>query len=401
MSIGSQIYNAVQDNHSKKFADLLDAYFLKNHSLSYVIQDIFEYNPMRYCIAFPKTTEGLKTARAQAKCAQRQAISSFCVMLEQWLGMQNPELREQILTCSHYKFHIHFLQNAKNPVDVINRCKAKCYLTMNDHRYDKNYGDKTVVIDCEPLVQMLDAKLGVCVDAIVSQHDVQHILSHKVLGLDTFFEHLLKRKNTSHALHYLECMQHNFTPHWVGVFLNALFATKNSQVGQWLATNPRFAQFLTTSSFATVWAQTVSWKPRAYKDLLLYEPFLTPMLWNAVVKNTTLACVGGTYFSKWVEHIQRPQFDGQRVAMVQQYFERHFARNQDDYKYGQCAVDNKCFKKIVSPVLDILTADDVAQWYNTQWFLDRVYRVHEHNCFLRNRIAKAIEHNGCESARKI
>ena len=47
MSIGSQIYNAVQDNGSKKFAELLDSYASEHHSFYYVITDVFQYKPLR------------------------------------------------------------------------------------------------------------------------------------------------------------------------------------------------------------------------------------------------------------------------------------------------------------------------------------------------------------------
>lgn len=54
MSIGSQIYNAVQDNGSKKFAELLDSYASEHHSFYYVITDVFQYKPLRYCVTPPK-----------------------------------------------------------------------------------------------------------------------------------------------------------------------------------------------------------------------------------------------------------------------------------------------------------------------------------------------------------
>lgn len=401
MSIGTNIYNAVQNNRSTEFDALLDGYFPDRTSLFYVIQNVFEYNPLRHCITFPKTTEELKTARSHAKNHEKQTIQRFCVMFEKWLGRQNSKTRAQALTCDHYNFHIEFLQNARDPVSIINGCDARCYLTMNDHRYDKDCGNTSIVIDCEPLTQMLNAKLGACVDAIVSQKGVQQMLSQKILDLDPFFACLLKPQHISHALHYLECMQHHFTPRWVGQFLNALFATKNYQVGQWLKTNTSFAQFLQASNFSAVGVQITYWTARAYKDLLPYELFFPSTLWNSVVKETTLACVGGKHFSTWVEHIQRPQFDGQRVKMVQQHLERHFAQKQDDYKYGQCTIDNKTFNKIVTPVLNILTTDDVVDWKNTPWFLDQLYRVDEHNCFVRHRLEQAIGTNGCEAVRKI
>lgn len=401
MNISSQIYNAVQDNDSKRFAELLDAYDPEHHSFYYVIQKCFEYDFLRHCVTPPKTTTEREALRTHAQNTHKETIQGFCVMLEQWLEQQTSELCAQILTCDHYNFHIEFLRNAQNPVDVINRCPAQCYLTMNDHRYEKDHGDTTVVVDCEPLEQMLDAKLGVCVDAIVSQDKVRHMLAHKLFGLDAFFEKLLKPKNTPHALYYLECMQQNFTPHWVGVFLNALLATKNTQVAQWLATNHHFAQFLTISHFATVGAQISVWAPRAYKNVVMYEGIFPPTLWNAVVQNTTLACVGGEHFSKWVEYIQRSQFDGQRVKMVQQRLERHFTHNQDPYKYGQFHVDDADFKQVVAPMLDILTCADVVEWKNTHWFLDAVYRVDEHNSFLRHRMEQAIGLKGCDAVRKI
>lgn len=401
MSISSKIYNAVQDNNSKKFAELLDSYAPEHHSFSYVITNIFQYEPLRHCVIPIKTGKEFEALRTHAKNTQKKTIQRFCGMLEQWLKQQTPELSAKILTCDHYNFHIRFLQNVRDPVPILNFCDAQCYLTMNDQHYDKDYGDKSIVIDCKPLTEMLDAKLGSCVDAIVSQNSVQRMLAGKVMGLDAFFKTLLKPKNTVHALHYLECMQQHFTPHWVGVFLNALLATKNTHVGQWLANNSHFAQFLTTSHFATVGAQISVWAPRAYKDVLMYEEFFPPTLWNAVVQNTTLACVGGKYFSKWVEYIQRSQFDGQRVKMVQRYLERHFTHNQDVYKYGQYHVDDSYFKKNVAPALDILTCADVVAWKNTQWFLNAVYRVDEHNSFLRHRIEQAIENPGCETARKI
>lgn len=401
MSIGSQIYNAVQDNDSKKFAELLDSYAPEHHSFYYVIKNIFECEPMVHCVTPPKTTTEWEALRTHAQNTQKTTIQRFCVMLEQWLEQQTPELCAKILTCDHYNFHIEFLQNAQNPVGVINRCHAQCYLTMNDHRYDKDHGDTSVVIDCEPLEQMLDAKLGGCVDAIVSQDKVRYMLAQKIFGLDTFFNKLLKPKNIPHALHYLECMQQHFAPHWIGVFLNALLATKNTHVAQWLAANPHFAQFLTTSHFATVGAQISVWAPRAYKDMVIYEDIFPPTLWNAVVQNTTLACVGRKHFPKWVEYIQRSRFDGQRVKMVQQHLERHFIHNQDAYKYGQYHIDDSYFKKNVEPALDILTCADVVEWKNTHWLLDAVYRVDEHNSFLRHRIEQAIDQQGCSGARKI
>lgn len=326
-------------------------------------------------------------------------------MMEQWLTTQSAEVKEYIMFSNNqgWGFYLDFLQHANAPADLISHINAAGYLHISyDDDNDKHIGEHPN--SAQHLSLMLQHNLDACVKAIVSQTEVQHLLSQHVENLDGFFEVLLREDHTPCALHFLECMKHTFAPKWVGQMLAGVVCNANHTVAQWLHDCPEFEDFLQWSQFETAHLPHVSFADCALERVApLKDKF--PTLWAGIAHNITVhsVCEKLDHADHWIAYTHKNLTSGQRVEGIQNTLHAHFvlAQTQREYHHRTAARHLDGLALFAQPLLDTLTPEDVALWNSTGWFLNGVDGVDKHAYFVRNILQQNIEQTALTSARKI
>lgn len=382
-----KLIRALVDLDQERFNIHLDTWFERGGSLYYLADGV--YNPPRHLV------DALN--EAQVADYHTLLLRNFCILMEQWLPLQTPKIKTAVILCGdtfdygEYGFYLDFLRNCTDPVAMINSVDASKYFYLTDRKCDRIFEDHPF---CDGFTSMLEHNLGACVDAAITQPEVQKNFSKSVVGRIDFFDRLLRTNNTTHALHYLNIMQNHFSPGWVGLMLKSMFNHANTDVSLWLSLNDNFTKFLQHSHFGSVHVRELDIK-QTPQSASVFEDFF-PHIWEALIKT-----FAQTDPLSWRHSLQQPKFDGQRLEWARRAIERSFERIRADYVNSPSYNIDPEVQQYAFTVLDCLTADDALQWTNTPWHLDQLYATHQHPVLCNARIGRTLKNTGHVSIKKI
>lgn len=409
----SDILNALQSNDYDGFCAIVMKHVGNSYSgpqnqgcrsLYYLFEDVYLQRHFQVGGFGVRLSSEWEQEAAKQEALQRQAKTTLIHMMEKWLTTQSVEVKEYIMFSNNqgWGFYFDFLEHANAPADLISHVNAAGYLQVSyDDDNDKNIGKHPN--SAKHLVLMLEHNLHACVNAIVSQTEVQHLLSQHVENLDGFFEVLLHEDHTDCALHFLECMKHTFAPKWVGQMLAAVVGNTNHTVAQWLHDCPEFEYFLHWSQFETAHLPHVSFADCALERVLpLKEKF--PTLWDGIAHNITVhrICEKSDHADHWVAYTHKNLTSAQRVKGIQNALHAHFvlAQTQREYHHSTAASHLEGLTLFAQPLLDTLTTEDVALWNSRGWFLNGVYGVDKHAYFVRDYLNNTLEKDNTSFANR-
>lgn len=384
------IFEIVERNDQAEFDLLLNAYF--HHptnfpSLYYVFEDFYlrKFIPRRRDILnVSQHHKQWEQEQIEHDTHRKQLLQRLVCMMETWMVTQSIELKEYIAFSNHqgWRFYIDFLRFANNPVQMIAQINAGGYLCIspdNDNDDDEDTRGNSV----EHLTRMLECNLDDCVGAIVSQQSVQQALSQQVEHLDLFFNHLLQAHHTPCAIEFLQHMRKHFSPHWVGLLLNAVLRHNNHTVAQWLHDCAEFSEFLQWSDFTNAHLPQIEFGDYELCHILRFEPHF-PTLFQPMMQNLMATSVGNhsEHALQWVAYAQDHLSSPQRIESVRCALHTRFVRYNELYMYG---TQPEAWDELVQwggELLNVLTPFDVAQWKRQGWRWDGVYRVMQHPRFI-------------------